>query len=138
MDVNKIIMESIQDVIGEGVKEKVSEAGEAVKEKAGAVAKKAGEIFRDDKITAKDATSGGIIAPEDLGKFLGGGEVKDQNASVLSKFIGAVKENPGIAAGGTAAAIAAGLGALALRKKLAATAKKSTAKTTVAKSRSKK
>ena len=108
MDVNKIISESIQKVIGEDA----SEAKETAKEKLMSASKKiAGEA---GEAKEKMLSAGKKIAGE-AGEA--GGEIKEKVTSAGKKAIEAVQEHPGVAAA-VAAALAAGVGGLALRKKL--------------------
>ncbi len=89
MDVNKIIMESLQDVIGETLEKTV-------------------EI--SDPTDKKEET---VVAEEAKGDLVATETTKEE---VVAENIG--EDIPNIS-GATAAAISAGLGALALRKKLA-------------------
>jgi len=111
LDVNKIIMESIQDVITEGTTDKVKEVA---KEKIEATVDSAKEVGGE----AKEKVDAAIEAAKEVG-----GEAKEKAVSVSKKLVDQLKDHPGITAG-TAAAIAAGIGALALRKRLAKAAKK--------------
>ena len=151
MDVNKLIFESLQEVIGESKQhddemssaDKLHFATERTKNKVGEVkddvVKKTkevvGKVTKDDHISTKDVSKGlRRVAEQDKDAYLAGKEVHDQDADIAKKGIGAVKDTiddhplgSGFGLGG-AAAIAAGLGALALRKKLSAENKKASKK----------
>jgi len=99
MDINKIITESLESVIKEGV-------GDDVKEKAAEVGKKIAAGAEVVKEKAGDVGKKGIAAAE----------------GAKDTMVGIIKENPKTSAA-VAAALAAGVGAVALRKKIAAAMK---------------
>ncbi len=106
MDINKLIMESIQSVISESAVPEDLQPG--AKEAAEAAAKRVA-----DKVIHGEV-------PEEL---QAGAETKKMVARrLLNQGKEAIEEHPGLAAG-SAAALAAALGAVAFRKKLAALAK---------------
>ena len=92
-DVNKIIMESIQEVVGETPEKKVEEVLAPADKKEEVVAEEVKVVAEVDK--------------------------KEDKKEVVAENIGEdIEESPSISAA-AAAAISAGLGALSLRKKLA-------------------
>ena len=119
MDINKIITESLESVIKEGVvgdvKEKAAEVGKKIAAGAEVVKEKAGEV-------GKKIASGAEVVKEKAGEVGKKGIAAAEGAK--DTVFGAIKENPKTSAA-VAAALAAGVGAVALRKKIA-TAMKST------------
>jgi len=106
MDINKIITESISNLINED-KSGFDAAKEAITKAGGKVADTAKEA------ATKVATKGKEIA----------GDVKEVGEEAVSGIQKFSSDNPKTSAA-IAAALAAGLGAVAFRKKLAALAKK--------------
>jgi len=101
MDINKIITESIANLINEDVKEKVGEDATTIKEKVG-----------EALDTAKEKAKTALVKTGEVAE-----EAKGKATDAARKAVEAVKENP-VTSAAVAAALAAGVGALVLRKRL--------------------
>jgi len=104
MDVNKIIMESLQDVIGEPLEKKVEEVSDPKATEETVVAEEA----KEKEVSAADKKE----------------EAKEETKPEEKKEPEDKKEDSGTSPA-KASAMAAGLGAVTLRKTLAKVAKKS-------------